>query len=953
MAECVFQGIKKPIIYQNNQHYDHVINRWAAFIRKQHRKGLIPLFITGLGVSKSGDNEIPDVYGIVREFETKFKSRGNDKKKLPEIEELFKILWELREKEQKDRGTVARLLNTFQERQELREEWKSVNKWLLKAIICAKPTNFHEKLAELYEKFNAVNITLNFDGLLIRELNNRIMQRNESDGKETERKESAFSLPTREECESFFLRLGDTKKKEDKEDKEKEYLEIQIRGDILYVICDSKGFCPQKDKLRPLWSSFTSYTQNKKTENGKTRFLFQTSDEDELEKLVEIIRKCPSCGKEGVSYLSFPGSYEKEKDMKNMLEIVWKYLAFKVGSVTVVGTSCEWDPLIVAFLGDLLSERKIPLLVVDNAPKENGGYKYIIQELVNTEIRDAKSVCVNADQFMENLTEELRKNILVENVNIKHDGGVTDDEYWLEVGKKDNDLNKSINREFSALENKLRNRLKEENLHCFAQLGLKSYWLGIPEHSDKAKYHTRFNHSIGVMKVASYLYEKALTNAGLINEVPPSEKQFLRLAALLHDVGHLPFSHLIENVFNELNWKPAGYKDHYSHVFQTDKEIEEIFSNDNLRVQLENTGYNVQDIINLVNGSFGVEYLDAIINSSIDADKIDYVFRDTSSTNRKTSLVPAQFLKDIVNGLSVTPEKYLSFSGVSAMAAVGLLRERQRLYRSLYLQPGIVVLEGIVKLIIKTFFVHYIELGDVKIIEKMKPSNNDYPDLGEYKISYCVKKLQKIFNEVKENKKNDNTMYEIKIVEKMFEKIKIRENILGENFSKNIKKGFNTVYNIKSEGGLKALENKIRHKRFNIQRGKIEKIKEIVRDVMFRMPGAAIIEVSTLPKFLSSSDNRGKRERSDGTKTFSECILVPTNDYNAWNPNDNATVTIHNSRLNDKKENIVFVYMYPLSDNPDNDSYYQYTLNLFDKLLAENSISEIDKNGQRNENRQY
>jgi hypothetical protein len=185
-------------------------------------------------------------------------------------------------------------------------------------------------------------------------------------------------------------------------------------------------------------------------------------------------------------------------------------------------------------------------------------------------------------------------------------------------------------------------------------------------------------------------------------------------------------------------------------------------------------------------------------------------------------------------------------------------------------------------------------------------------------------------------------MYEIKIVEKMFEKIKIRENILGENFSKNIKNGFNTVYKIKSEDGLKALENKIRHKRFNMQRGKIKKIKEIVRDVMFRMPGAAIIEVSTLPKFLSSSDNRGKRERSDGTKTFSECILVPKNDCNAWNPNDNAAVTIHNSTLNDKKEDIVSVYIYPLSGSPDNDSYYQYTLNLFDKLLAENSISEIE-----------
>ena len=934
MAECVFQGIKKPIIYQNNQHYDHVINRWAAFIKKQHRKGLIPLFITGLGVSKSKENEIPDVYGIVDKLEKEFDKDTEKKKDFPEIVELFETLKAIRKKKQKDRGTVARLLNTFQEIEELRKEWKLVNEWLLKAIIRAKPTNFHEKLAELYEKFDAVNITLNFDGLLIRELNNRIMQRNETEAKETERKESAFSLPIREECENFFLR------NHNKENNIKEYLEIQIRGDILYIICDSKGFCPQKDKLRPLWSSFTSYTQNKKGENGETIFLFQTSDENELEKLVEFIRKCPSCGKKGISYLSFPGSYEKEKDMKDMLAIVWEYLAFKIGSVTVVGTSGEWDPLIVAFLGDLLSEREIPLLVVDNAPKENGGYKYIIKELVKTEIRDAKSVCVDADQFMENLTDELEKKPSVKNVNIKYDGGITNDEYWLEKVKKNATLDKSINREFSELENKLRNRLKEENLDCFAQLGLKSYWLGINKNSSKLKYHTRFNHSIGVMKVASYLYEKAIKNAGLKEN--PSEKQFIRLAALLHDIGHLPFSHLIEDVFNELNWKPAGYKDHYSHVFQTDKEIEELFSDNGqeLKKQLKKTRYNVEDIIKLVNGSFGVEYLDAIINSSIDVDKIDYVFRDTSSTNRKTFLAPVQFLKDIVDGLSITPENYLSFSGVSAMAAVGLLRERQRLYRSLYLQPGIIVLEGIVKLIIKTYFVHSIELNDTKIIGKMKPNDNDYPDLGEYKISYCVKKLQGIFDDLKKNKKNDNTMYEIEIVKEMFKEIEIRKNILGKDFSENIKKGFDTVNKIESEAKLKDLENKILHKRFKWFNGRKEKIKEISRDVMFRMPGAVIIEVSTLPKFLSSSDNRGERERSDGTKTFSECILVPKNDYNAWNPNDKAAVTIHDSRLNDKKDEYISVYVYPLSDDSD-DSNYKYACNLFDKMLDENSISEI------------
>ena len=940
MADRVFQETGSPVIYRNNPYYDDVINRWAAFIRKQHRKGLIPLFITGLGVSKGNGNNIADMYGIVDKLKEAFDKGTEKKEKLPEIVELFETLEAIRRKNQKDRGTVARLLNAFQENKELRDEWKSVNKWLLEAIIRAKPTNFHEKLADLYEKFDAVNITLNFDGLLIRELNDRIMQRNETEEKETERKESAFSLPTRKECERFFLRLGEI---EDKEDKETEYLEIQIRGDILYVMCDSKGFCPQKDKLRPLWSSFTSYTQNKKTENGKTVPMFQASNESELKKLVEFIIKCPSCGKKGISYLSFPGSYEKEKDMKDTLAIVWKYLAFGVGSVTVVGTSGEWDPLIIAFLGDLLSERDIPLLVVDPYPRvEDRRLTYIMKELVYTKVHDAKVLGVRADQFMEDLTKKLspkESQVQIDNI-VKNNSGPTDDEYWYDR-VKNTSLEKSVNLEYSQLENDARTKMKEKGIDKFSQLGLKSYWMGIKNTEARKRYHTRYHHSIGVMKVGSYLYDNAINNAGLKEN--PFEKQFLRLAALLHDIGHLPFSHLIEDVFNELSWKPAGYKDHYSHVFQTDKEIEELFSDNNqdLKKRLKETGYNVTDVIKLVNGSFGVGYLDAIINSSIDADKIDYALRDTYSTGRKTSLVPVQFLNDIVNGLSITPEKYLSFSGVSAMAAVVLLRERQRLYGSLYLQPGIIVLEGIVKLIIKTYFVHSIELGDTEIIGKMKLDDNDHPDLGEYKISYCVKKLQELFKKVRKDKENNNTTYEIKIVKKMFEEIKKSKSILGKKFFKNIEKGFNVVCNIKNEDGLKALENKILHKRFKWFNDRKKKIKEINRDVMFRMPGAAIIEVSTLPKFLSSSNDRGKRERSDGTKTFSECILVPKNDYNAWNANDKAAVTIHDSRLNDKKGEYVSVYLYPLSGEISN-SDYKYACNLFDKLLAENSISEIE-----------
>ena len=69
--------------------------------------------------------------------------------------------------------------------------------------------------------------------------------------------------------------------------------------------------------------------------------------------------------------------------------------------------------------------------------------------------------------------------------------------------------------------------------------------------------HTRFEHSLGVMHTANLLYDSIVRNA---KEVLSSElgyddagfrrnRQLVRLGALLHDVGHSPFSHASEELF--------------------------------------------------------------------------------------------------------------------------------------------------------------------------------------------------------------------------------------------------------------------------------------------------------------------------------------------------------------------------------------------------------------------
>lgn len=69
--------------------------------------------------------------------------------------------------------------------------------------------------------------------------------------------------------------------------------------------------------------------------------------------------------------------------------------------------------------------------------------------------------------------------------------------------------------------------------------------------------HNRFEHSLGVMHTAGLLYDAIVRNSAdiLASDLGYDDagfkrnRQLVRLAALLHDVGHSPFSHASEDLF--------------------------------------------------------------------------------------------------------------------------------------------------------------------------------------------------------------------------------------------------------------------------------------------------------------------------------------------------------------------------------------------------------------------
>jgi len=144
--------------------------------------------------------------------------------------------------------------------------------------------------------------------------------------------------------------------------------------------------------------------------------------------------------------------------------------------------------------------------------------------------------------------------------------------------------------------------------------------------------HTRYEHSLGTMHVAHQLLEVVNveeSSPGLTDLIHDVEAvQTLRVAALLHDVGHPPFSHLIEEALRKrpdlLDWEGDEqvyyrHEDYSQKLINTDEQIREALN-----------GFDVKTVANLAVGKAegAYEVFNPLVDGDVDADRIDYVLRD-------------------------------------------------------------------------------------------------------------------------------------------------------------------------------------------------------------------------------------------------------------------------------------------------------------------------------------
>jgi len=179
--------------------------------------------------------------------------------------------------------------------------------------------------------------------------------------------------------------------------------------------------------------------------------------------------------------------------------------------------------------------------------------------------------------------------------------------------------------------------------------------------------HTRFEHSVGVM----YLAARVVENPNISRRISDEEAETVKIAALLHDVGHGPFSHVFEYLLD----KELG---------KTHEDMTRwIITNSELKDKLAETGQNPEEIGKLAVGTLhkkGKTFLDQIISSAVDVDKLDFVVRDTHHTGAEYGYVDVFRL---IHALDVLGENLaVDLGALSALESLMIARIES--FKSIY-----------------------------------------------------------------------------------------------------------------------------------------------------------------------------------------------------------------------------------------------------------------------------
>jgi HD superfamily phosphohydrolase len=219
--------------------------------------------------------------------------------------------------------------------------------------------------------------------------------------------------------------------------------------------------------------------------------------------------------------------------------------------------------------------------------------------------------------------------------------------------------------------------------------------------------HTRFNHCLGCSYISSQIAHKV----GLAEE----ECQLVMIACLLHDIGHGPFSHTFEDLFPNKLLRHEAWTPFFLAEYRT-KDFFSAYNRQNPRHHLTEEKFKLIEAM-IMHKSPVKRLLADIVSSQLDADRLDYLLRDSHFCGVAYGQFDLHWMLNSMVIVNSPQGERLGLTHKGIGVVEHYLMARRLMTRNIYLHQKKLALE---------FFL-------IKLLSSLAESMDDYPPYAAIK----------------------------------------------------------------------------------------------------------------------------------------------------------------------------------------------------------------------------
>ncbi|HEV7643568.1 MAG TPA: HD domain-containing protein [Pyrinomonadaceae bacterium] len=254
--------------------------------------------------------------------------------------------------------------------------------------------------------------------------------------------------------------------------------------------------------------------------------------------------------------------------------------------------------------------------------------------------------------------------------------------------------------------------------------------LGIGFFTYQGAEHSRFTHSLGALHLANRILDKLQPKYN----IPAKQRTAVMAAALLHDIGHGPFSHLIESIlgFHHEDWTVKT-------VLSDETEVGKLLRAFSAELP--------ESVAAIIGGTFQPVALAQLISSQLDVDRMDYLLRDSLMTGVKYGIYDLEW---IIRSLEIDTENdrlYLSARGLYAVE--DYLQARYYMFRQVYFHRTLRSAEAILRSLFRRALEICSNGGNIwhaensafsKVLHRRELSLADHIELDDHDVIFHIKR---------------------------------------------------------------------------------------------------------------------------------------------------------------------------------------------------------------------